>query len=102
MQRDGIAVEGALGEKPELQANLVCYMEAFYDLDTERHHGMGFMRIPWSRIVYYARFNGMPLDETIHFIRHMDDAHIAELAKASKNGGSARPGEVVQRPPRPN
>lgn len=105
MQRDGIEVPRELSGKPELQRNLLGYLEAFYDLDTERHHGNGLMRIPWSSIVQYAEFYGMDVYETVYFVRHMDDAHISHLAKAKGNNngtGASGTREIVQRPPRPD
>ena len=105
MQRDGIDVIGDIAEKPELQRNLLGYLDAFYDLDTERHHGNGLMRIPWSKIVGYAEFYGMNVEETVFFVRKMDDAHIKHLSEktgGSNGAGSSRTREIVQRPPRPD
>jgi hypothetical protein len=81
------------------------YLEAFYELDTERSHSMGgFARIPWSSIVRYGSYYNYDVAELLFFIRRMDDAHIAQLAsrQGSANGGSTGPREVVHRPPRPD
>lgn len=105
MERDGVALPVEMVERPKLKKNLLGYLEAFYDLDTERHHGQGLMRIPWSKIVNYARYYGMNVEETVFFIRRMDDAHIAKLAKRSTDtNGTGSPGvsEVVRRSPRPD
>lgn len=107
MERDGIAPPVELTQTVSLRANLIGYLDAFYDLDTERHHGETLMRIPWSSIMAYADRYGMPEDETNYFIRRMDDAHLKKLAEERKrrstNGPDAsRPSQVVRRPPRPD
>lgn len=45
--------------KPELPESLQFVLGAFFDLDTERHHGNGLQRIPWSSILRYADFYEM-------------------------------------------
>lgn len=79
----------------------MCYLEAFYELDTERAHGLSLVRIPGSAIRAYAREYGLDRDELVFFIRRMDDAHLEKLGK-KHSGGSSGSGEVVQRPPRPD
>lgn len=81
------------------------YLEAFYELDTERTHGFALARIPWSKIIKYADRYGYDEEEMLFFIRKMDDALLDQLAAAKgggSNGGSANPREMVQRPPRPD
>lgn len=104
MQRDGIAPPQVLVEQPKLPVGLLMYLEAFYELDTERSHGMSLTRIPWSSIIRYADRYGYDEDEMLFFIRKMDDALLEQLAArgAGSNAGSAGPREVVQRPPRPD
>lgn len=104
MQRDGIKLPDNIRNQPRLAANLLGYLDAFYELDTERSHQMGLMRIPWSRIVAYAQHYGMDVDETVVFIRRMDDALLADMRKKrpGNNGGSQGPSTVVERPPRPD
>lgn len=61
--------------KPELFEGLQFILEAFFDLDSERHHGMGLQRIPWSSIVNYARLYEIEDDEFEEFqylIKRMD------------------------------
>lgn len=104
MQRDGIAAPQVLTEQPKLPVGLVMYLEAFYELDTERNHGMSLARIPWSKIMLYADRYNYDEDELLFFVRKMDDALLEKLAArgGGSNGGSAGTGEVVQRPPRPD
>jgi hypothetical protein len=109
MERDGVAPPQVLTEQPRLPVGLVMYLEAFYELDTERvhtvtMHGMSVARIPWSRIVGYGQHYGYDVDELLFFIRKMDDAHLEQLASRQGGSGGGSPGtrEVVQRPPRPD
>ena len=109
MERDGIAPEENVGKQPRLPLGLLMYLEAFYELDTERSHtvtmhGMSVARIPWSRIVQYADHYGMDAEELLYFIREMDDAHLARLsgAQGGGDGGSTGTREMVQRPARPD
>jgi hypothetical protein len=103
MKRDGIEIPEDIATQPILPSNLIGYLDAFYDLDTERSHGQhGLTRIPWSKITRYGEFYRYDLDELHFFIRRMDDALLEDMAKGGKGGGSAGAGETVQRPPRPD
>lgn len=102
MERDGAAVPDKITNQPKLASNLVVFLEAYYELDTERHHGQAFMRIPWSSIVAYADRHFLDEDETVYFIRSLDDAHLADMRKKQPSGGPQGSRAVVQRPPRPD
>ncbi len=102
MERDGIAVPDNVGTQPILQANLVAYLDAFYELDTERAHGQVPGPIPWSRIVEYGSRYGFDIEELVFFIRQMDDAHLHKVRKGNTDGGTPGTRTVVQRPPRPD
>lgn len=86
MIRDGVKPVGRIAEKPKLPTGLILYYEAFFDLDTERNHGMGLASIPWSAIVYYGQYYGLDVDELIYFIKAIDNAHLERLARESKSG----------------
>lgn len=95
MKRDGVKPVGRIAEKPKLPTGLLLYYEAFFDLDTERNHGMGLASIPWSAIVGYAAYYGLDTDETLYFIRAIDNAHLARLARESKSGkNTTRPSKA--------
>jgi hypothetical protein len=102
MQRDGAEVPEQISNVPKVTSDLLCYVDAFYELDTERNHGMGLVRIPWSSIVAYGDRYGYDVDELVFFIRQMDEAHIEKLRGTSGNAGSAETRTDVQRPPRPD
>jgi len=109
MERDGAVAPKVLKVQPRLPVGLVMYLEAFYELDTERshtitQHGMSVARIPWSSVVRYAKHYEYDVDELLFFIRWMDDAYIEHLAseQGGGSGGSTGTREMVQRPPRPD
>lgn len=67
---------------PVLIAGLELYFQAFFDLDSERNHGMGLTRIPWSSVSKYAQFYDFDEDQTerlFYFISAMDSAHLERL-----------------------
>lgn len=67
---------------PELFLGLQLYYEAFFDLNSERSHGMGLTAIPWSRIKDYAVAYEFDEDQTENlfiYIRAMDNANITYL-----------------------
>ena len=102
MKRDGIEVPEDVAAQPILQGNLVGYLDAYYELDTERNHGYALARIPWSRIVRYGTHYGFDIEELVFFIRKMDDAHLEQMGKNKANAGTPGTRETVQRPPRPD
>ena len=102
MERDGVAVPNEIGHVPKVPSGLLCYVDAFYELDTERSHQMGLVRIPWSSIVRYGDRYAFDVEELVFFVRRMDDAHLEKLKGKTGNGGPADTGTAVQRPPRPD
>lgn len=79
---------------PELNDGLMFYLQAFNNLTTERHHGMGIMRIPWSRIEQYAHSEGLDSAERRDFhyiIRTVDDAFCEWLDKKAENERLQKP-----------
>lgn len=88
MIRDGVAIPDKIKNKPKINTALSLYYEAFYDLDTERSHGMGLTSIPWSAIVFYASHYELNTDELLYFIRKMDTAHLERLAREMKSGSN--------------
>jgi hypothetical protein len=104
MELDGVVLPPVLVDQPTVPMALVLYLDAFSELDSERAHGTSLARIPWSAIVRYAMFYGMDVDETLFFVRKLDDAHLEHLSKdmGGGDGGSAGTRTPVQRPPRPD
>ena len=75
-------VPAKLTEDVELPEELRVYFDAFWDLDSDRSHAMGWMRIPWSSIARYAEFYGFDEEQSERLnthIRAMDTANIERL-----------------------
>lgn len=102
MKRDGVTLPDNLASQPTLAPNLLVYLDAFYELDTERPAGMVPGAIPWGKIIQYGQHYGFDLEELLFFIRKMDEAHLSRIRKGTTNGGPPGTGTVVQRPPRPD
>lgn len=72
----------AIGDKPKLSGELLFYHTAFCELDSERNHGMGLMKIPRSAMVAFAAECGLSENEKhelIYVMRKVDDAHLEHL-----------------------
>lgn len=85
--RSGQPIPDRIANAPELLPGLQLYMQAFFDLDSERSHAMGLVVIPWSSIASYAQtfeFDEMQTEDLLYFIRRMDSSHIARLAEKQK------------------
>lgn len=69
-------------QEPVLNYGLEFYLDAFMDLDSERSHGMGWMRIPWHCTWQYGLAYDLDteqMDDLVYFISRMDAAHITRL-----------------------
>ena|ERR1017187_993375 len=80
--KQGAPIPERIANAPELRLGLELYLQAFFDLDSERSHGMGLTRIAWSSIVDYSIALGLNEDETddmIYFVKAMDFANLERL-----------------------
>ena len=69
---------------PELILGSELYLHAFFDLDSERSHGMGLTRIPWSSVKDYAvafDFDERQTEDLHYYIRKMDAANLQRLSE---------------------
>lgn len=87
-------VEGLkeLGAQPKLAEGDLFYFNAFYELDTERSHGMSLVRIPRSAVMDYAAECGLANQDAYDFlyvIRQLDDANLEALAAKRKHDTNA-------------
>lgn len=85
---------------PELNAGLELFLEAFFELDTERTEGA----IPWSSVVRYAevyQFEEVQFGDLLHHLRTLDPVLMKYRSKkaeerikrnAPKKGGGSRKG----------
>lgn len=82
--REGKALPDRIQNAPELLPGLYLYIQAFYDLDSERSHDFGFRKIPFTSIMNYAKafeFDEEQTEDLIYLIKHMDSAYIERLEK---------------------
>lgn len=89
-------VEGLreLPKRVKLSPYHMFYFRAFLDLDTERAHTNGLVKIPRSKIAEYADECGLIGDDKYNFIyviRSVDDAHVLELAKETPQQSDGKP-----------
>lgn len=77
-------------DKPVLFHGANLYLQAFFDLDSERSQGYGTVgRIPWSAIQHYVTVVGLSYEQecNLHFlIKRMDAAHMERIHAAGKRG----------------
>lgn len=74
-RQTGSPLPERIRNKPKLFEGLQFTLEAFFDLDSERHHGNGLQRIPWSAILRYGlhyELDEEELEEFIYLIKRMD------------------------------
>lgn len=80
--RSGRPIPDRIQNAPELQIGLQLYLQAFFDLDSERSHGSGLKSIPWSAIKDYCEAHELDEEQTedmFYFVKKMDNAHLNRL-----------------------
>lgn len=85
--RSGDPIPDRILNAPQIRFGLMLYLEAFFDLDSERVPGMALGRIPWIAIQRYAEHYELDEEQTeclFYFIRAMDTAHLKRAEQ--KNG----------------
>lgn len=81
-----------IANAPELITGLQLYLQAFFDLDSERSHAMGVTRIPTSRIREYStyyEFDDEQAEDLLYLIKKMDTDHCDRLAEKAKSGAKS-------------
>ena len=87
--RMGQPIPDRIANAPNLKEGLSFYLQAFFDLDSERSQGFNVGRIPWTAIVTYGRYHGLYRDEIdilVEHIRALDTANLNWIAE--KGGGN--------------
>lgn len=80
--RSGQPMPERIANAPELQIGLQLYLQAFFDLDSERSHEFAPKAIPRSKITEYAReleLNEEQTEDLLFFVKRMDGAHLKRL-----------------------
>ena len=88
--RAGQPMPERIANAPELRIGLELYIQAFFDLDSERSHAMGLVSIPWSSINEYAKafdFDAEQKEDLFFFIRKLDSSNLKRLESKSKSNG---------------
>lgn len=87
--RAGNPLPDRIANAPELISGLQLYLQAFYDLDSERSHAAGLTAIPWTSISNYAKAFELDEEQTedlFFFVRKLDSEHLKRLAEKQKRG----------------
>lgn len=73
-----------IANAPQLQDGLFFYLQAFFDLDSERSQGFGPGRIPWFSIVRYGNYQGLThaeIETLVLHVRALDDVKLQWLSE---------------------
>lgn len=77
--RSGQPIPDRIANAPKLRIGLRLFLQAFFDLDSERDQGWGLGRIPWTAMRQYALFYELDQEQSdalIHFVQVMDTAFL--------------------------
>lgn len=88
--RTGQPLPDRIANAPQLRTGLQLYLEAFFDLDSQRNHGFGVSNIPFLYIIDYAKafeFDDEQTSDLVYLIRRMDGEHCKRLAEKAKTNG---------------
>lgn len=93
MIRAGEPLPARIQEAPELEQGLYLYLQAFFDLDSERSHAFGPVAIPWGSIKAYAEafeFDEEQTEDLFYFIRKMDSVHLDRIREKMPKPSTTR------------
>ena len=79
--RFGTPIPNRMLNAPKLMLGSEHYLNAFYDLDTERNFSVSLSPIPWSSINKYAQAYGFDDEELQFIIRKVDNAYLKDMSK---------------------
>jgi hypothetical protein len=84
LKDQGLPLPAPWRNPPETDKDLAWYIEAFSDLSTCRHFGMGAGPIPWTAIVEYKEKEEIEDEEFGAFIRAMDSEYLKFVAEKNE------------------
>lgn len=79
-----------IANKPQLTLGLEIFLEAFYELSSDRPAGLGIGQIPFTAICQYADeygFEGEQREDLFYFVRAIDKAIVKLLQSSNKSNG---------------
>ena len=82
--RAGKPLPDKIANAPNLKIGLILFLDAFFDLDSDRVYGKGLNPIKRIDIESYAKFYNFDTEQTedlFYFIRKMDNAFLSFLEK---------------------
>lgn len=85
--RAGQPLPNRIANAPELRNGLQLFIQAFFDLDSERSHAWAPVAIPWTSIMSYARafdFDEEQTEDLFYLIKQMDAEHLKRLQAQMK------------------
>lgn len=91
--RAGQPIPTRIANAPELHIGLELFINAFFDLDTERQAGLSIGPIPWSKIREYAtafEFDQELTDDLFYFVKQLDNANMKRLEREHKAKSGAK------------
>lgn len=89
--RAGEPIPERIQNAPVLTEGLQLYLDAFFDLDSERSHAVGITPIPWTSIRSYAEAYDFDEDQTedcFFFVKRMDAENMKRLERKRGKGGT--------------
>ena len=80
----GKPIPERIANAPQLQVGLQLYLQAFFDLDTERAHSNGPTPIPWTAMAAYAdayELDQEQREDLFFFVRRLDSVQLDRISK---------------------
>lgn len=88
--KTGQPLPDKIANKPQPTFGLELFLEAFYELSSDRPSGLGVGQIPFTAICQYADeygFKGEQREDLFYFIRAIDRAIVKILQRSNKPNG---------------
>lgn len=85
--RAGQPIPARIANAPELHIGLELFINAFFDLDSERQAGFSVGPIPWSKTREYGeayKFDEDLIEDLMYFVKALDNAHMKRLERKNK------------------
>lgn len=91
--RAGQPIPPRIANAPELHVGLELFINAFFDLDSERQAGFSIGPIPWSKVKEYCVaycFDEDLTEDVFYFVKALDNAHMKRLEAEHKAKSAAK------------
>lgn len=91
-KRFGEPIPDRIKNKPRLRYELAFFLDAFYELDTDRNMSVSFGPIPWSSLNNYAvahEITGEDYHDFMYLVRAVDSAYIKHMREKTQHGDAS-------------